>query len=97
MNPDRLPLLMFVLAGLVIVAVVGMATGSWIWFGVALAAHLVASFFVISGSIKSAQTGTQADAESEALERKAGDAVGRGPRNVETELEALKHEPSSRS
>jgi hypothetical protein len=96
MNPDRLPLLMFVLAGLVIVAVVGMSTGSWVWFGIALAVHLIASFFVISGSIKSARTGTDADDRSAALDRKAGEAVGNRPRNVETEVEALKREPSSR-
>ena len=92
MNPDRLPLLMFALVGLVVVAVVGMATGSWVWFGVALAVHLVASFFVISGSFKSARTGSETDRESEALDRRAGEAVGDRPRNVETELEALKRE-----
>jgi hypothetical protein len=81
------------LAGLVIVVVIGMVTGSWLWFAVALAVHLIASFFVISGSIKSAQTGTMADRDSEALERKAGEAVDDDePRNVQTELEALKRE-----
>jgi hypothetical protein len=92
MNPDRLPLLLFVLAGLVIVAVIGMATGSWVWFGVALAAHLVASFFVISGSIRSAEAGSEADARSQQLERRAAEAVGDRPRTIENELEALKRE-----
>jgi hypothetical protein len=96
MTPNRLPLVMLVLAGLVIVAVIGMATGSWVWFGIALAVHLVASFFVISGSIRSAQYGTEADPESRELERKARDAAGDGPRGQEAELEALKREPASR-
>jgi len=86
---------MLVLAGLVIVAVIGMATGSWVWFGIALAIHLVASFFVISGSIRSAQYGTEADPESRELERKAREA-GDGRRGEQAELEALKREPASR-
>jgi hypothetical protein len=92
MNPDRLPLLMFVFIGLVIVAVIGMATGSWIWFGVALAAHLIASGIVLTGAFRSAQTGDEADAHSADLDRRADDAVGERPRNVETELEALKRQ-----
>jgi hypothetical protein len=88
---------MFAFVGLVVCAVIGMATGSWIWFGVALAAHLIASAIVISSSVKSAQTGTEADPESERLDRIAGDAVADDrPRNVESELEALKREPSAR-
>jgi hypothetical protein len=96
MTPNRLPLVMLVLAGLVIVAVIGMATGSWVWFGVALAVHLVASFFVISGSIRSAQFGTEADSESRELERKAHEAAGGERRGEQAELEALKREPASR-
>lgn len=92
MNPDRLPLIMFAFAGLVIVAVVGMSTGSWLWFGVALAAHLIASAIVLTGAFRSAQTGEESDPVSEALERKAGEAVGDGPRNIQTELEALKRQ-----
>jgi hypothetical protein len=92
MNPDRLPLIIFALIGLVVVAVIGLATGSWIWFGVALAVHLIASAVVISGSFKSAQTGEESDPRSERLDRMADNAVGDGPRNVETELEALKRE-----
>jgi hypothetical protein len=87
---------MFVLAGLVIVAIVGMASGSWVWFGIALAVHLVASFFVISGSIRSAQYGTEADAESRDLEQKAHAAAGGERRGEQAELEALKREPASR-
>ena len=96
MTPNRLPLVMFVLAGLVIVAIVGMASGSWVWFGIALAVHLVASFFVISGSIRSAQYGTEADPESRKLERKAHAAAGGERRGEQAELEALKREPTSR-
>src|SRR5436190_23314347 len=96
MNPDRLPLLMFALVGLVVVAVIGMATGSWVWFGIALAVHLVASFFVISGSIRSAQFGTEADSESRELERKAHEAAGGERRGEQAELEALKRERASR-
>jgi membrane protein implicated in regulation of membrane protease activity len=92
MNLDRLPLLMFALLGLVIAAVIGMATGSWVWFGVAFAVHLVASFFVISSSIRTAQRGEESDPRSQRLDRMAGDAVGDRPRNVETELEGLKRE-----
>jgi hypothetical protein len=94
MTPNKLPLVMFAaLAGLVIVVVIGMLTASWLWFAVALAVQLVASYFVLSGSFKAAQSGSRADANSEALERKASDAVADDePRNVETELEALKRE-----
>jgi hypothetical protein len=92
MNPDRLPLLMFLFIGLVIVAVVGMSTGSWLWFGVALAAHLIASAIVLTGAFRSAQTGDEADAHAQDLDHRADDAVGEGPRNVETELEALKRQ-----
>jgi hypothetical protein len=96
MTPNRLPLLMLLLAGLVIVAIVGMATGSWVWFGIALAVHLVGSFFVIKGSVRSAQYGTEADPESEELDRKAHEAGGGGRRDEQAELEALKREPASR-
>jgi hypothetical protein len=92
MTPDRLPFLLFALMGLVLVAVIGIATGSWAWFAIALAVHLIASSFVISGSIKTARTGRAADPRSEALDRRARAAVGNRPRNVETELEALKRE-----
>jgi hypothetical protein len=92
MTPDRLPLLLLALMGLVIVAVIGIATGSWAWFAIALAVHLIASFLVISGSIKIARSGPEPDPRSQALDRRARAAVGDRPRNVETELEALKRE-----
>jgi membrane protein implicated in regulation of membrane protease activity len=92
MDPDRLPLVMFLLVGLVVVAVIGLATGSWLWFGVALAVHVIASAIVIPGAVRSAQTGTEADERSQALDREAGQAVRGEPRTVESELEALKRE-----
>lgn len=92
MTPNRLPLLMFALAGLVVVAVIGMATGSWVFFAIALAVHALGTFVVVSGAFRSAQTGSEADARSDRLDRQAGEAVGGGPRNVETELEALKQQ-----
>lgn len=97
MNPNRLPLLMFVLAGLVVIAVIGMSTGSWVFFGVALAMHAIASFFVVRGAVRGAQTGSESNAESERLDDLAGEAVPDGqPRYVETEIEALKREPARR-
>lgn len=95
MNANRLPLLMFVLVGLVVAAVVGMSSGSWVWFGVALAAHFVATVIVISGAVKSAREGSESNRESDRLDQLAADAVPDGqPRNVETEIEALKREPA---
>jgi membrane protein implicated in regulation of membrane protease activity len=90
MTPNRLPLLMFLFIGLVVVAVVGMSTGSWLWFGIALAAHLIASTIVLTGAFRSSRTGEESDPHSEGLDRRAGEAVGDRPRNIETELEALK-------
>lgn len=92
MRPDRLPLLMFVFAGLVVCAVIGLATGSWVWFAIALAVHLIGTAIVLTGAFRSAQAGSEADEVSEQLDRRADDAVGDRPRNVETELEALKRE-----
>src|SRR4051794_8853739 len=97
MNPDRLPLLMFAFVGLVIVAVIGMSSGSWVWFFMALAVHLIASFFVFRHAIGSAQTGGEADKKSERLNRIAGDAVGKEQPGVNEELEALKHQPAQRT
>jgi hypothetical protein len=51
---------------------------------------------VISGSIRSAQFGTEADSESRELERKAHEAAGGERRGEQAELEALKREPASR-
>jgi membrane protein implicated in regulation of membrane protease activity len=90
-----MPILAFLFGGLVIVAIVGMATGSWLWFGIALAVHTIASAIVIPSAFRTAQSGTEADRRSQALERRAGEAVGAGPRNVETELEALKRKRAS--
>lgn len=94
MNPDRLPFLLFGLMGLVVVAVIGITTGSWGWFAVALVVHLVASSFVIWKSMRTTQTGTESDRRSRELDRRARAAVARydEPRNVETELEALKRQ-----
>lgn len=94
MDPNRLPFVMFVLMGLVIVAIIGLATGSWVWFAVALAVHLVGSAIVIGGSVRGAQAGSEADAKSQRLDRMADDAVGDRPRTIENELEALKREPA---
>lgn len=88
---------MFAAVGLVVVIVAGMATGSWVVFGIALAAHLIASAIVLKGAFKGVGEGGQADRRSEQLDERAGDAVGDGPRNVESEIEALKREPASRS
>jgi hypothetical protein len=97
MTPNRLPLVMFAFIGLVVVAVIGMLTASWVWFGIALAVHLIGTTIVMTGWARSAQGSEQADPESERLDRHARDAVpGDDPRNVETELEALKREPAQR-
>ena len=92
MNPDRLPLVMLALGGLVVVLIVGLATGSWVWFAVALLVHLVASAIVIWGSVRSARTGTEADSRSEELEEIAAQATRGRKRTIESELEALKRE-----
>lgn len=96
MTPNRLPLVMFAATGLVIAAIVGFATESWIVFFIAVAIHAIASVVVIGGSLKATTTGPETDPHSEQLERKADAATGDGPRNVETELEALKNQPPSR-
>ena len=87
-----MPTLLFVFGGLVVVAVVGMATGSWLWFGIALAVHAIASAIVIPGAFRAVRSGSEADRHSQALDRRAGEAVGDRPRNIENELEALKGE-----
>ena len=96
MNPDRLPLVMFLFLGLVVCAVIGMLTVSWVWFAVGIVVLLIGSAVVLTSVARTARRGPATDPESERLDRVAGEAVGDGPRNVETELEALKHEPSSR-
>jgi len=83
---------MFALVGLVVVAVIGIATGSWVWFGVALTVHIIASAIVLTGAFRSARAGDEADPRSQRLDREAGEVVGESPRNVETELEALKQQ-----
>jgi membrane protein implicated in regulation of membrane protease activity len=92
MTPDRLPLVMFLFLGLVVCAVIGLATASWWWFAVAAAVHLIGSTIVLTGAFRNARAGDAADPESRRLDRKAAEAVGDRPRNVETELEALKRE-----
>lgn len=84
---------MFALAGLVVCAVIGMATGSWAWFGIALAVHLIGSAIVITNAVRSAQRGSEADESSEQLDEIAARAGGPGPRNQQAELEALKRSP----
>src|SRR6059058_101162 len=96
MNPDRLPLLMFIFVGLVVVVIVGMSTGSWTWFGIALAVHLIGSAIVLTGAFRSSRAGNESDDKSERLTRAAKDAAGNDRATLEDELEALKHEPARR-
>lgn len=97
MTGDRLPFLMFIAAGLVIVIIAGLATGSWWVFGIALAVHLIATAFVLTNSARTAQSGSLEGAEAERLERHAEEAVPKGkPHTLENELEALKREPARR-
>jgi membrane protein implicated in regulation of membrane protease activity len=93
MKPDRLPLTMFALmAGLVIVAVIVLATASWVWFAIAFLGFLIAVGIVLTGSVRSAQSGSEADRTSRELQRKANEAVGTPHHTPEAELEALKRE-----
>jgi membrane protein implicated in regulation of membrane protease activity len=92
MTPNKLPFLMFAFIGLVVVVVIGMSTGSWVWFGIALAVHLIASAIVLTGAFRAARTGGEADPRSERLEQRAQDAVGNRRVSLEDELEALKRE-----
>jgi membrane protein implicated in regulation of membrane protease activity len=95
MTPNKLPFLMIAAIGLVIVVLIGLATGSWLWFGIVLAVHLIASAIVLTGAFRSARTGNETDPRSERLDRRAHEAVGDKPGGLEAELEALKREPSS--
>ena len=98
MTPNRLPFVMFAFMALVVVAAIGLLTASWVWFGVALAVHLIGSTIVLRGWAKNARGSEKGDPHSEALERRAHEAVPDDqPRNVETELEALKREPAHRA
>jgi membrane protein implicated in regulation of membrane protease activity len=93
MTPNRFPLVIFGLGALVVVvAVISLRTGSLVWLGIAVAALLTATVIVVWGSVRTTQTGDETDPRSEELDRRAQDAVGDRPRNVETELEALKRE-----
>jgi membrane protein implicated in regulation of membrane protease activity len=90
-NPNGMPFLMLALLGLVIVVLIGLATGSWLWFGIALAVHLIASAIVLTGWARTAESGGAADRESEQLEEVGRRAAGTERPDPVTELEALKH------
>src|SRR3954454_1384819 len=96
MTPNKLPFLMFAFIGLVVVVIIGMSTGSWVWFGIALAVHLIASAIVLTGAFRSSRTGSESDEKSERLTRAGQEAAGSERPSLEDELEALKREPSRR-
>ena len=86
---------MFGFIGLVIVAVVGLLTASWVWFAIALMIHATGTTIVLRSTARATQTGTESDAESDRLARAAKRAAGRERASLEDELEALKHEAPS--
>src|SRR3954451_22832413 len=96
MNPDQIPLLLFIFVGLVFVVIICMSSGSWAWFGAALAVHLIASSIVLTGAFRSARTGNESDEKSERLTRAGKEAAGNKRATLEDELEALKREPARR-
>ena len=88
---------MFLGVALIVVIVAGLATGSWWVFGIALAAHLTMTAFVLTGSARTAQSGDLSSDKSRRLRERGHDAVPPGrPATLENELEALKREPSQR-
>jgi hypothetical protein len=94
--PHVFPLIIFLLIGLVVVAVIGMSTGSWVAFGIALGVHLVGTAIVVTGQMRRATLGTEADESSKRLATAGRDAAGtENPNHVE-ELEALTHEEPHR-
>src|SRR4051795_4541817 len=96
MGLNQLPLTIFVLLGLVVVTVVGLATGSWAVFGIVLALHVLATVIVVTAAVCTARHGTEGDADSRALERLAAEAERDDPQHHD-ELEAPKHRrPRSR-
>src|SRR4051812_4421468 len=94
MTPNRLPILMFVVMGLVVVALIGVLAASWVWFAVATAIYGVGTGVFLLGWGKNARGSQQADPESQKLDRWADEAAGDRPRAPEAEVEALKRGPS---
>src|SRR3954453_9805940 len=93
MGLNQLPLTIFVLLGLVVVTVVGLATGSWAVFGIVLALHVLATVIVVTAAVRTARHGTEGDADSRALERLAAEAERDDPQHHD-ELKPSKHQPS---